>query len=193
MSTMPILFNDILHLTDAQLANTKIRFNIRPGGTPYDPIRIFQDDPQTINEEWLFARKGKNDFSVGQNAISLVRLSEKQDLWLFTTMKTVTEDTGVHGGTGWMGKEWECYKPLYGRLIVQYHKKQRRQIVWANGSCGIAAMEVREILPDIYRDNPFPGYDCFASMSFQQAHQYFSAVWADGFPRSRHHAVSDVR
>ncbi|RYQ03522.1 aminoglycoside phosphotransferase [Bifidobacterium pseudolongum] len=34
---------------------------------------------------------------------------------------------------------------------------------------------------------------CFASMSFQQAHQYFSAVWADGFPRSRHHAVSDVR
>ena len=36
-------------------------------------------------------------------------------------------------------------------------------------------------------------YYCFASMSFQQAHQYFSAVWADGFPRSRHHAVSDVR
>ena len=35
--------------------------------------------------------------------------------------------------------------------------------------------------------------ECFASMSFQQAHQYFSAVWADGFPRSRHHAVSDVR
>lgn len=37
------------------------------------------------------------------------------------------------------------------------------------------------------------GVECFASMSFQQAHQYFSAVWADGFPRSRHHAVSDVR
>ena len=37
------------------------------------------------------------------------------------------------------------------------------------------------------------GLVCFASMSFQQAHQYFSAVWADGFPRSRHHAVSDVR
>ena len=36
-------------------------------------------------------------------------------------------------------------------------------------------------------------FGCFASMSFQQAHQYFSAVWADGFPRSRHHAVSDVR
>ena len=34
---------------------------------------------------------------------------------------------------------------------------------------------------------------CFASMSFRRAHQYFSAVWADGFPRSRHHAVSDVR
>lgn len=41
---------------------------------------------------------------------------------------------------------------------------------------------------------PLSSYlNCFASMSFQQAHQYFSAVWADGFPRSRHHAVSDVR
>ena len=40
---------------------------------------------------------------------------------------------------------------------------------------------------------PQPKDLCFASMSFQQAHQYFSAVWADGFPRSRHHAVSDVR
>jgi len=43
------------------------------------------------------------------------------------------------------------------------------------------------------REAPDPHRGCFASMSFQQAHQYFSAVWADGFPRSRHHAVSDVR
>ena len=42
-------------------------------------------------------------------------------------------------------------------------------------------------------DLRMPVKQCFASMSFQQAHQYFSAVWADGFPRSRHHAVSDVR
>lgn len=43
------------------------------------------------------------------------------------------------------------------------------------------------------RTRLFSLFRCFASMSFQQAHQYFSAVWADGFPRSRHHAVSDVR
>lgn len=48
----------------------------------------------------------------------------------------------------------------------------------------------RGMLPVWYRERL---EECFASMSFQQAHQYFSAVWADGFPRSRHHAVSDVR
>ena len=60
--------------------------------------------------------------------------------------------------------------------MVKYTREQRLRAVRLYERYGRSAVAV-----------------CFASMSFQQAHQYFSAVWADGFPRSRHHAVSDVR
>lgn len=82
---------------------------------------------------------------------------------------------------------------------IRCMRKEGASVAAIARELGISEPTVRKYLREVdLSDRPpvrreRPSKICFASMSFQQAHQYFSAVWADGFPRSRHHAVSDVR
>lgn len=125
MTTDRLLLNDLLHLTEDELMRTKIRFCIQPSQETYNPIEIFKSNPDAINSGWLFDRKKKNIFQIGETAICLVRLSNDPDLWLLTTVKTITKDTGRYGGgIGWEGEEWSQYKPYYGRTIIRHHKGQ---------------------------------------------------------------------
>lgn len=159
MTTDRLLLNDLLHLTEDELMRTKIRFCIQPSQETYNPIEIFKSNPDAINSGWLFDRKKKNIFQIGETAICLVRLSNDPDLWLLTTVKTITKDTGRYGGgIGWEGEEWSQYKPYYGRTIIRHHKGQET-FIKALSANGIETMEVLQLLPDLYEDNPFPGYD----------------------------------
>lgn len=149
--------NDLLRLSDEDISNTKVRFNLTEAGTPWNPIDVFKRNPEEINTEWFLNRKGTNYFKVSHNAICLVRLPQHNDLWLLTTMKTITQDTGVQNGIGWVGQEWEQFRAFYGRLIVRYHNRGRRLV--RNAASVFNDLEVVQLLPDVYEDNPFPGYD----------------------------------
>jgi len=59
--------NDILHLSNEELNNTKIRFNQWNGET--DPMDEYKRDPDMINNRWLFWRSKQRYFSVGQIAV----------------------------------------------------------------------------------------------------------------------------
>ncbi|MCI1983871.1 MAG: GIY-YIG nuclease family protein [Bifidobacteriaceae bacterium] len=156
METRTLTFNDLLNLTGEEISQTKIRLCLTPSGSTESPIDIFKRNPDEVNIGWFLDRKKNNNLYVGGHAICLVRLPQNPDLWLFTTMKTITKDTGIYNGVGWEGTEWKQFSPFYGRLIVKFHKGPYS---FVNASTVMNSIEVVQLLPDIYEDNHFPGYD----------------------------------
>lgn len=153
MTAAPIMLNDLLHLSDEELENTKIRLNRNSNGV--DPLEEFKRDPEVINVGWLLYRTNKRYFQVGQHVICLVRMSG--DRWLFTTMKTITKDLDIVNGVSYEGTEWSRFASLYGRVIVKYHSTFQQAAPYARTL--MDQLEVLEVLPDQFDDDPFPGYD----------------------------------
>lgn len=148
-----IRLNDILKLSNEQIDKAKVKFNIHNG---YDnPIELYKNNPNIINKEWLYWREQKRYFSVGQIAICLVRI--RDDYWLLTTIDSVTKDYNVQKGINYEGVPLSEYDGLYGRLIVKYHNKSMQQ--GRNYRKIMDELEVSQLLPDIFDDDVFPGYD----------------------------------
>ena len=79
------------------------------------------------------------------------------DNWLLTTIKKVTKELDVKNGVNYEGEELAQYKKYFGRVIVKYHKSA--QGTTFNYETVAKDMEILKILPDIFDDEPFPGYD----------------------------------
>lgn len=149
-----LMLNDILYLSDEQISRGKVRFNRNNGCD--DPIELFKTNPDVINNQWFLWRSSKrNYFSVGDLALCLVKISG--DYWLLTTIKTITRDNGVHDGIAYEGDEHREYQSLYGRLVVKFHKSFESSVVTL--SRYLDQLEVDRILPDVFEDDHFPGYD----------------------------------
>ncbi len=148
-----LLLNDLLRLSPEESACVKVRFN-QHNGTD-DPMELYKSNPDKVNVEWLFWKTKQRYFSVGQIAICLLKLS--QDQWLLTTIKRVTEDLNVSNGICYHGEELEQYRPLFGRVIIRYHKdtqSQGRMFKHIQDD-----LIVSQILPAPFDGEDFPGYD----------------------------------
>lgn len=148
-----ILLNDLLKFIPEQEEKAKVRFNI-----PHDsenPIDIFKNNPDKINKEWLYWRKKQRYFEAGQIAICLVRI--RGDYWLLTTVDTVDRELGKKNGINYEYTPFNEYQGYYGRTIVKFHKGFQNSCV--NYKKYKDQLEVCQILPDIFDDDDFPGYD----------------------------------
>ena len=114
----PLLLNDLLHLDENELNRTRVKFNLHGGGVRH--IDVFLQNADDVNNDALFWRNETRYFSVGQIAISLIRMT--WDTWLLATVKEVTRELGVTNGVNYEGVEIEQYQPFFGRVIVKYHK-----------------------------------------------------------------------
>ncbi len=150
-----IKLNDILKLTDEQMSKTKVKFNKNNGYD--DPIELYKTDPDVINKQWLYWRNKNRYFDVGQIAICLVRIREGDDYWLLTTVDTVNKELNINNGINYEGTPFPEYKAYYGRVVVKYHKSFQPQGVWFKTVA--EELEVSQILPDVFDDDDFPGYD----------------------------------
>jgi hypothetical protein len=159
-----LFLNDLLRLPDQELANTKVRFNVPAPNA--NPIDVFKRNPEEINSDWFLHRNKNNVFDVGQIGICLVRISG--DRWLFTTVKTITADNGKHGDVAYEAREWEQFCGLYGRVIVKFHKTF--QVPAVNAISVMPQLEVLEVLPDLFDDDGFPGYDKVC-LSYERLHR----------------------
>ena len=148
-----LLLKDLLHFTKNEIELAKIKFNIREGND--DPLDLYLTDPEIVNKQWLFWNKERKYFYEGQIAICLVRY--KDDKWLLTTIKQVTKDLNVSGGISFEGEEIEKYRPLFGRVIVEYHKTSQQMGRYFSSLQD--DLIVHEILPTKYDGEKFPGYD----------------------------------
>ena len=156
-----LLLKDLLRFSEEELNRVKIKFNQHNGFD--NPMDLYKNNPEIVNTQWLFWNTKQRYFDVGQIAICLLKLS--YDLWLLTTIKLVTKDLGVSCGISFEGEEIERFQPLFGRVIVQYHKTSQSQGRW------FASLQdelvVNQILPDCFDGDDFPGYDK-VRLSFRQ-------------------------
>lgn len=98
-----ILLNDILQIGQAEIKNTRIKFNIYNGYT--DPLELYKENPEQVNTMWFLWHDSRRYFHSGQTAICFLRISI--DTWLLTTIKHIIKelDVGTEGGVGYEAEE----------------------------------------------------------------------------------------
>lgn len=148
-----IYLQDLFKFSDDEFKRVKIKFNQWNGRT--DPLDKFIEDPDVINNGWLFWREERRYFNVGDIAICLVCMG--RDSWLLTTVKKVTKDLDKIKDVNYIGEDIDNLKPYFGRVIVKYHKTQRGQCFKANTV--LNDLEVLSILSTTYDGDEFPGYN----------------------------------
>jgi len=148
-----IYLNDLLGFNSEEYNKIKVKFNQSNGYE--DPMEIYQNNPDIVNNQWLFWRNKRRYFSVGQIAVCLLKLSG--DSWLLTTIKKVTKEMDVLNGINYEGEELDIYKPYFGRVIIKYHKTSQQQGRYYKTICD--ELEVQQILPTVFDGEDFPGYD----------------------------------
>lgn len=148
-----IFLNDILGLSDNEITNTKIRFNI--GNDDFDPIQAFKEDKERLFEGHFWNASRNKSFREGQIAVGFIALSD--DKWLLFDISKIVKDLNVFNGAGY---EYECiqeYSKYFGRLIIRYKNKSQNLVRKAESV--LDDCEVYEIISETFEDDNFPGYD----------------------------------
>ena len=152
---MNIKLNDILNFSEDELKNTKIKFNLMFGGN-WNQIEIFKNNDKKTLLEGQYWNYSKNKiFKEGQNTIGFIRI--KDNLWLLFHIGKVTKDLNIFNGVGYEYEELSKYEKYFGRVIVKY--KNTSQNLSRNALPLIEECEVYQVLPDIFDNDIFPGYD----------------------------------
>lgn len=149
-----IKLNDILQLTD--LDNVKVRF-ITKSGAKWSPMEIFKNSGAAYrllgDHYWNY--KGQKSYKVGQITIGLARIEDNS--WLLFHVGLVTKDLDKLSAVGYEYEVLTKYKKYFGRLIIRYKNTSQNLVRLA--SSVIDECEVEQILPDVFDNDIFPGYD----------------------------------
>lgn len=166
-----IFLNDILGLKEEDLDRVKIRFNL--SNKSWDALRFYKENRDTLlvghfhnvlkGEIDGKTKRGKKYLKEGEIVIGLVDIKNYE--WLLFDISVITKD---HNRTTYDGKSDKLYyfydhqtlteyEKYFGRLIVKYHKHSQSPIL--KGKEHLNKLIVKEILPDLYNDDDFPGYD----------------------------------
>lgn len=149
-----IKLNELLQLSN--LKNVKIRFNLMFANN-WNPIEIFRsNDNKTLldGQYWNYSKKS---YKVGQITIGFIKIKYNEDYWLLFHIGKVTNDLNIHNGVGYKYKTLSEYEKFFGRLIIKFKNTSQNMI--RNAESVIKDCIVTQILPDIYDNDNFPGYD----------------------------------
>lgn len=150
-----ILLNEILKLDD--LDNVKIRFNLMFRDN-WNPIDIFKNsDFDVLLEGQYWNYKTRKSYKNGQITIGFIRMNSNDNLWLLFHIGKITKDLNVFDGVGYEYEILHRYQKYFGRLIVRFKNNSQTMIRLAKSV--INDCEVVQILPDIFDNDIFPGYD----------------------------------
>lgn len=148
-----ILINDILNLSDVEIENTRIKFNIYNGY--HDPMDLYKENPDIVNNDWFLWQDERRYFREGQIAICFLKIGV--DTWLLTTIKKILKELDVTGAIGYEAEEIEVYRKYFGRLVVKFHNTSRT--MGRTYQAVMEELEVLEILNDQFTGEDFPGYE----------------------------------
>lgn len=150
-----IKLNDILKLDN--LNNTKIRFNLMFDGN-WNPIEMFKNNQMESilsGHYWNYSKM--KSYKLGQTTIGLIRIKSNENLWLLFHIGKVTKDLNIQNGKGYEYEVMNQYEIYFGRIIVRFKNKSQNMVRMAESV--IDDCEIAQILPDIFDNDIFPGYD----------------------------------
>ena len=157
------MLNDILQIKN--LDNVKIRLNVMFGGN-WNPIEIFKDgnmDEILKGHYWNYS--SKKSYKDGQTTVGLIRIKPNEDLWLLIHVGKITKDLNKFNDVGYEFEVLEKYRKYFGRIIVKY--KNSSQTLIRNALTIINDCEIHQILPDVFDNDLFPGYES-VNISWQE-------------------------
>jgi hypothetical protein len=150
-----IKLNDILQIENLQ--NVKIRFNLMFENN-WNPIETFKNKETKLLFDGHYSNYTKNkSFKNGQITIGLIRIKSNEHLWLLFHIGKITKDLNVFSGVGYEYESLPEYEKYCGRLIIRFKNSSQNMI--RNADSVMDNCEVDQILPNIFDNDIFPGYD----------------------------------
>lgn len=128
----------------------------------YNYKSIFQINSQASDKSCLNSKAANRcqkflNFGKGQITIGFLRIKKNDNYWLLYHVGRVTNDLNVFNGMGYEYETLTEYEKYFGRLIVRF--KNTVQAMVRRATEVIDLCEVAQILPDVYDNDLFPGYD----------------------------------
>jgi hypothetical protein len=150
-----INLNEILRIPN--ISNVKIRFNLMFGGN-WNPIETFKNKETQILLDGHYWNYNKNkSFKEGQITIGLIRIKSNENFWLLFHIGKITKDLNSFNSVGYEYETLVEYEKYFGRLIVEFKNSSQNMI--RNAASVIEHCKIAQILPDIFDNDIFPGYD----------------------------------
>lgn len=154
-----ITLNDILQLED--LKKVKVRFNLRFADKKRPAIDYYTDSTEESHkmmmdgQYWNYGKKG--NFKEGYIALGFIPVPSKLNCWLLFHVGKVTKDLNVRNGVGYDYEDIDEYQKYIGRIIIRFKNKSQNMV--RNGESVMKECEIEEILPKVYDNDFFPGYN----------------------------------
>lgn len=158
---MELLLNDVLHLSQEEISNSKIEFNMNEGsgGQAYIDKWLKHSESDKANGLCLDCSYwgwygNKRNFLPRQWVFSFLRMGD--DKWLFISAAEIVDVPENDRACVEIQKK---FSPLFGRLVIKCKKGNTFSRYVFNLSKYIEQAVVCEILPCIYSGEQFDGYD----------------------------------
>lgn len=134
----------------------KFRFNLMFRGN-WNPLEVFKSGQfDTLLEGQYWNYSSRKSYKVGDTTIGLVRMNRK-DLWLLFHVGRVTKDLDKFEAMGYEYEPLPEYEKYVGRMIIRF--KNKSQAMVRKASAVLPDCELAQILPGVFEDDLFPGYD----------------------------------
>lgn len=148
-----IKLNDILQISVEDLKRTKIRFHLHFDGT--EPAEVYTSKNYEKLLEGQYWNNGRRVYSKNEITIGFVKIDKNR--WLLFHIGRVTKELDKIRGVGYEYEAFTEYEKYFGRLMVIFENNSQNMIRKAESVIDLC--KVTEILPDIFDNDIFPGYD----------------------------------
>lgn len=154
-----IKLNDILKIED--LDNVKIRLNI--SNISWNSLELFHSNKEKLLIGHFHNSSKKKWFKENDIVIGFAQIKKKE--WLLIDISRITKSynnlwdkkTPSNLNTFYEHEKLKDLEKYFGRLVVRFHKSG--SFVTLTGKNYIDKLIVKEILPDTFDNDIFPGYD----------------------------------
>lgn len=124
----------------------------------WNPIEVFKNNEiKTLLEGQYWNYNKNKSFKNGQITLGFIRIKSGENFWLLFHIGKITNDLNIFNGVGYEYETLSEYEKFFGRLIIKFKNTSQNMI--RNAESVLEDCEVAQILPDIFDNDLFPGYD----------------------------------
>lgn len=155
-----LFLNDILHLNDEQIANSKIGLNMSWDGISHF-TRWYESDENNRHVDFTYHshQAGRKNFYEGELCFGFVRLEDNPNKWLLVSAGQIVNVPPKEKPGTCKHIELPQYQGLIGRLVISYHKGNKfSRYIFKLGKI-LNDIKVSEVLPNIYEPIKFNGFE----------------------------------